>query len=46
MTNIFSLKIQMAKFFKYASIGEMYTDAKANIFDIETYEKNIEIKPE
>ena len=36
----------MNKIFKYASIGEIYTDLKANIFDIETYDKNVETKLE
>ena len=46
MVNIFSLKDQLTKFFKFATLGEMYSDAKVNIFDIETYDKNTEIKPE
>ena len=46
MVNIFSLKNQLTKFLKFATLGEMYSDAKVNIFDIETYEKNTEIKPE
>ena len=40
MVNIFSLKNQMSKFLKHNTLGELYTDMKINIFDIETYDKN------
>lgn len=40
MVDIFSLRIHLLKFFKFGTLGEIYNDAKINIFDIETYEKD------
>ena len=45
MVNIFSLRFQMIKFFNFGTLGEIYSDLKVNIFDIETYEK-FEVTPD